>query len=75
MYANFEILNPVKLPQTAELATEHKYVEKAVEELRKFYGIGDMPLVDSEILNAEWCDLRTYMILNYQNEGVDVSLR
>ena len=68
MYANFEILNPGKLPQTAELGMEHEYGEKAVEELGKFYGIGDTPLVDSEMLNVEWCDLRTYMILNYRNK-------
>ena len=68
MYAKFEILNPVKLPQTAELGMEHKYGEKAVEELRKFYRMGDTPLVDSKILNVEWCGLRTYMILNYQSK-------
>ena len=47
---------------------EHKHGEKPVEEFSKFYGVGDTPLIDSEILNVEWCDLRTNMILNYQNK-------
>ena len=68
MYSNFEILNPVNLPQTAELGMKHKYGEKEVHKLGMFYGVGDTPLVDTEVLKVEWYDLRIYMILNYQNK-------
>ena len=64
IYANFKVLTPINLPQTAEEAVEIRYGEKEVQKLGQQYGIGDQPFIHSEELMLEWSDLRTYMILN-----------
>ena len=50
---------------------EHKYEEKEAHELSLFYGDGDTPLVHTEFLKVELCDLTTYTILNYQNKTMN----
>ena len=64
IYANFKVLTPINLPQTAEEAGEIRYGEKEVQNLGQQYGIGDQPFIHSEELMLEWSDLRIYMILN-----------
>ena len=62
IFSNFDILNPFKLPATSqEMATEN-YGEKEIAEVAEHYGIGDSPLISSEILKSEWLDFRINML-------------
>ena len=44
IFSNFDILKPLKLPDTLEKMTIGKYGEKEIERLGEHYGLGDAPL-------------------------------
>ena len=64
IFANFEVLNPLKLPGITEEAAETHYGEVDVQKLGDHYGIGDAPIISSDDVFSEWLDLRLYLILN-----------
>jgi hypothetical protein len=64
MFSNFEIFNPLKLPDTVENMCKEKYGEAEVEELGEKYGVGESPIVSSDDLKSEWLDFRIYMLSN-----------
>lgn len=64
LFSDFDILNPLKLPKTAEEAAESHYGEVSVQNLGNHYGIGDASIINSDELSSEWLDLRVYLILN-----------
>ena len=41
VFSNFEIFNPLKLPDTVENLCNEKYGEAEVEELGEKYGVGE----------------------------------
>ena len=47
-FARFEVLNPLKLPGTAEEAAKNHYGEESVQKLGEDFGSGDTPIVDSD---------------------------
>ena len=57
-------MNPLKLPGTAEEAAQSHFGEKSVKKLANHYGSGDTPIVNSDLLENEWYDLRIYLIIN-----------
>ena len=63
-FAKFEVLNPLKLPGTAEEAAQSHYGEESVQKLGEHYGSGDTPIVDKEELSTEWFDPIIYLISN-----------
>ena len=45
MFSNFEIFNPLKLPDTVEDMCNENYGEAEVEKLGENYGLGDSPII------------------------------
>ena len=48
IFSNFDILNPLKLPDTFEEMTTTKYGEREIERLGEHYGVGDAPLISAD---------------------------
>ena len=65
VFSNFEIFNPLKLPDTAEDICNEKYGETQVEKLGEKYGLGDSPIISCNDLKLEWLYFRIYMLSNY----------
>jgi hypothetical protein len=63
IFSAFSVLDPSKLPSTAEEAVSLSYGENQVEILEKQYGQGDHAVVD-DALKAEWSDLRLYLFMH-----------
>ena len=66
IFSAFSILDPSKLPSTAEEAISLRYGENHVETLEKQYGQGDHAIVTDD-LKAEWSDLRLYLCIHCRN--------
>ena len=64
IFSNFEILNPLKLPDTSEQMAITRYGEVEIEKLAEHYGLGGVPLISSDDLKSEWLDFRIYMLSN-----------
>lgn len=64
VFTNFEIFNPLKIPDTVENMCSKKYEEMQVEKLEEKYGLGDSPIISCDDLKLEWLDFRIYMLSN-----------
>lgn len=66
IFSAFPILDPSKLPSTAEEAVSLGYGDNHVETLKKQYGQGDHAIVVDD-LKAEWSDLQLYLCMHCRN--------
>lgn len=70
VFTNFEIFNPLKLPDTVEDTCSEKYGEMQVEKLGEKYGLGDSPIISCDDLKLEWLDFRIYMLSSCSKKTV-----
>ena len=66
IFSAFSVLDPSKLPSTAEEAVSLGYGDSHVQTLEKQYGQGDHAIVVDD-LKAEWSDLRLYLCVHCHN--------
>ena len=62
VFAEFDLLDPSKLPDTPEVAMDMSYGESEVHQLGEFYSVGDTSIVNAEDLKSEWLDLGVYIL-------------